>query len=315
MLVVSIIPQQYEVAAEFTASQERTDLAGINVAVYWGTTLDSVVASKDALVHMYEWMNATVDVVNETEVKDGILDDYDIFAIPGGNPITFTNRFGTAGRAVIRDWVRRGGSYFGICGGAMFATRLTSFSGGTSYYQLNLFNGTVMGPIGSLSGMTKLHVNTSCTGPDLGDLPSTTMSNYQGGGYYIPDDDQEMITLATYDTNSQASLIASTCGTGTVCLSASHVEIEENSDRDGTDYYDNDYNDPDSEWNLMLKISIWQVESSTWVAPSTTTETTTETTNDTTPIENGDLSSFLPVIAVSGVIAVVVIVGVIFKRR
>ncbi|MDF1540957.1 MAG: hypothetical protein P1Q69_18825, partial [Candidatus Thorarchaeota archaeon] len=101
---------------------------------------------------------------------------------------------------------------------------------------------------------------------------------------------------------------------GTFCLSTTHVEIEENSDRDGTDYYDDNYNDPDSEWGLMLKISIWQVESSTYVPPPTTTESATETTNTTTP-EDDDWSSFLPVIAVSGVIAVVLIVGVIFKQR
>jgi len=40
MLMISLIPQQYETAAEFTTSQERTDLTGIKVAVYWGTTLD-----------------------------------------------------------------------------------------------------------------------------------------------------------------------------------------------------------------------------------------------------------------------------------
>ncbi|MDF1540531.1 MAG: BPL-N domain-containing protein, partial [Candidatus Thorarchaeota archaeon] len=217
MMMVSMTPQDYEVAAEFTNSQSRTDLTGINVAVYWGTALHSVVASTDALVHMYEWMNATVDIVNETQVKEGILEDYQIFAMPGGNPVTFKNRFGSAGRAAIHDWVRRGGSYFGICGGAMFATRLTSFNGDSLYFQLNLFNGTVFGPITGVSGMTKLHVNTSCTGPDLSDLASTTLSNYQGGGYYVADEGQEMLTLATYDVNSEASIIASACGSGTFC--------------------------------------------------------------------------------------------------
>ncbi|MBN2230192.1 MAG: hypothetical protein JW779_11450, partial [Candidatus Thorarchaeota archaeon] len=70
--------------------------------------MSGVVASKDALVKMYEWMNATVDVLNHTQIIENGLDAYRILAVPGGNPITFTNRFASAGRAVIRDWVSRG---------------------------------------------------------------------------------------------------------------------------------------------------------------------------------------------------------------
>jgi glutamine amidotransferase-like uncharacterized protein len=320
LLIVGAIPGQQDVAAEPVLSDTRVDLTGIKVAVYEGTTLDSVVASTEALVHMYEWMNATVDILNATQIQEGMLDDgYEILAFPGGNPITFTNRFKTAGRAAIRDWVSRGGSYFGICGGAMFAIRLTSWNGGTTYYQLNIVNGTCMGPIGSLNGMTDLHVNTSSNGPDLSGISTTLSSNYQGGGYYVADEGAEMYTLATYDVNSQPALIASTFGTGTVCLSATHVEIEENSDRDGTDHYDDALDDPDSEWDLMLQISIWQVESSTYVAPtttSTTTESTTEeTTNDTVSTPDNPLTSLLPVFAVAGVVVVVVIAGIVLKRQ
>ncbi|MHA2424703.1 MAG: BPL-N domain-containing protein [Candidatus Thorarchaeota archaeon] len=319
LLLIGTIPGQQDVAAESVFADVRVDLTDVKVAVYEGTSLDSVIASTEALVAMYEWMNATVDIVNATQVQEGILDDgYEIFAVPGGNPITFTNRFKTAGRAAIRDWVSRGGSYFGICGGAMFAIRLTSFSGDTSYYQLNLVNGTCMGPIGGLSGMTTLHVNTSSDGPDLSGISTTLSSNYQGGGYYVADEGAEMYTLATYDENSQPALIASTLGTGTVCLSASHVEIEENSDRDGTGYYDDDLDDPDSEWDLMLQISIWQVESSTYVAPSTTTtteSTTEETTNTTESTTDNPLISLLPVVAVAGVVVVLVIAGIVLKRQ
>jgi glutamine amidotransferase-like uncharacterized protein len=298
----------------------RTDLSGIKVAVYVGTSLSGVVASKDALVHMYEWMNATVDVVNETEIQDGILDanGYEILAFPGGNPVTYNNRLSSNGRAAIKGWVGRGGSYFGICGGAMLACRVVAFSGGHTYYPLVLFNGSACGPIGTIGGMVTLHMNTSCTGPDLSSIPATLESNYQGGGYYVPDEGQEMITLATYDYNSEAGLVASTFGTGTVCLSATHVELEENSDRDGTSYYDS-LDDPDSEWDLMLQISLWQIEASTWTEAPTTTTTdtdtsTTGTTNDTTLVDD-PLSSLIPVLAVTGVVAVVVIVGVFVKRR
>ncbi|MFW9810216.1 MAG: hypothetical protein ACFFE6_12640, partial [Candidatus Thorarchaeota archaeon] len=46
-----------------------------------------------------------------------------------------------------------------------------------------------------------------------------------------------------------------------VFISSPHFEYEENDSRDGTDYMD-EYNDPDSEWPLLLEISKWLVESS-----------------------------------------------------
>ncbi|MFW9920083.1 MAG: BPL-N domain-containing protein [Candidatus Thorarchaeota archaeon] len=316
LLLVISTPYQQQTAAESIPAQARTDLTGIKVAVYEGTSLASVIASKDALVHMYEWMNATVDVLNVTQIINEGLNEYRILAMPGGNPITFTNRFGSAGRAVIREWVSRGGSYFGICGGAMFAVRVTDY-GDPSYYQLNLWNGTVQGPLGSVNGMTEIAVNTTCSGPDLGGVPASLSSNYQGGGYYVPDEGQSAYTytLATYDYNSQPALIASTYGTGTVCLSATHVEIEEDGDRDGTTYYDDTCDDSDSEWDLMLQISLWQIESSTWVEPTPTSSTTTTTTatNETIPDVTLDM---VPVAIVASIaIVVVVLTVVIFKKR
>ena len=73
-----------------------TDLSGLKVAVYVGTSLSGPVASKDALVHMYEWMNATVNVVNDTEIQNGILDanGYEILAVPGAHPTTMSSHLG-----------------------------------------------------------------------------------------------------------------------------------------------------------------------------------------------------------------------------
>ena len=47
-------------------------------------------------------------------------------------------------------------------------------------------------------------------------------------------------------------------GLGTVFLSNPYPEYEEGNDRDGTMEFDY-YNDPDSEWGLLLKISRWLV--------------------------------------------------------
>ncbi len=341
LLLVSSI-QHDTVVANHVVSESRSDLSGLNVAVYYGTELSAVVASRIALVHMYQWMNASsVDVLNDTEIQNGALYDYDILAMPGGNPISFSIHLGTLGMDAIREWVFRGGSYFGICGGAMFACRVVSFSGDDSYYPLKLFNGTCMGPVGTLGGMVTINVNTTCAGPDLANLSATNEILYQGGGYYVPDEGQDMYTLATYNYTSGAAMIAANYGNGTICLSAPHPEYEENHTRDGTDYWDDDYNDPDSEWELMLRASLWQVETSIWVLPTTTSTTTIETTttssttttstavtttesttttaepnttSETTPA-SASFDLLIPIAALSGITVVLVIVVVVLKRK
>ncbi len=92
-----------------------------------------------------------------------------------------------------------------------------------------------------------------------------------------------------------------------------HPEIEENSDRDGTDFLDT-YDDPDSEWDLMCEISLWQIEASTWVTPIETTTSTTTTTNSTTPVGT-PLSPDLLVIGGIGATIIVIAVLVIVKKR
>ncbi|MFX0107571.1 MAG: BPL-N domain-containing protein [Candidatus Hodarchaeota archaeon] len=316
-MVLLLTSMHYDPAiANPTFSEERTDLSGIKVAVYNGTSVSSCIASRIGLVNMYEWMSATVDVLNATDIQIGALENYEILAMPGGNPLTFNYEIGVNGTDNIRNWVSRGGSYFGICGGAMYASKAICFSGTTSYYQLSLFNGTVTGPIEGLYGLTKLDMNTGCAGPNLSDIPKTLNSLYLGGGYYVPDEGQSVFTLATYDENSERAIIASTFGHGSYCLSAVHTEIEENSDRDGTDKWDS-HDDQDSEWGLMLEVSIWQIESTTWVTPSetTTTTTTTDSTDTTSPPWNDLMGANLPIIALSGVLIVAVLFVVILKRR
>lgn len=95
-----------------------------------------------------------------------------------------------------------------------------------------------------------------------------------------------------------------------------HPEYEENSDRDGTRDLDT-YDNPDSEWELMLQISLWQVESSTWVNPpaTPTTTITTTTSNETTPLQPDTSTPLMPALAVSDIIIVAVIAIEFLKKR
>lgn len=230
-----------------------TGMEGVRVAVYNGRGAMS--SGSTALLNMFRWMNAEANYVNSTEIQQGVLDGYDIIVFPGGSPFDYYTYLGTIGRNAVIDFIAGGGSYFGICGGSVFGT--------TNY--LGLFNGHASGAVnGSETKVIPMIVNTNSTGPDLSNEPSTYEILYWNSGYFYSSNATYMSTvipIILYTQNNEPAMIAFKFGNGTVFLSHPHPEYEENGVLDGIDQFDY-HNDPDSEWNLLLKVSLWLVQAS-----------------------------------------------------
>jgi glutamine amidotransferase-like uncharacterized protein len=261
------------------AQIESDDLTGVNVAIYQGAGVMG--SSYIALTRMFEWMNASVTSVNASQVRDNFLNNYDILVIPGGSESTCNSELDAEGKQKVKDFVSNGGSYFGICGGATFGASYLSFFGG--------FMNPVSEP-GSILHMTTMHINQSSTGPDLSDCPENVSTLYYASQYFTPKAGTSVHVIASYDYNGKAGMIAFNHGYGTVFLSSPHPEYEEDGDRDDTafaDYFD----DPESEWDLLLRVSKWLVEAST-ISPD-----------------------FLLIVAASTVGVVVVVAAVVLYRR
>ncbi|MFX1326932.1 MAG: BPL-N domain-containing protein [Promethearchaeota archaeon] len=230
----------------FGVSQIQTDLEGVNVRVYNdnGVLQNSYVA----LTEMFKWMNATVSTINSDNILSGSLIDCDILVYPGGNTFLYRVSLENEGIDIIRNFLWKGGSYFGICGGALFGTD-----------GLNLIDGSFLPTTPEIPGGTyiiEMNVNQESTGPDLSDEPASYQLLYWESQYYYSEDMSIINPIMTYLHNNQPGMITFGYGTGTVFLSFPHPEYEENSDRDGTSDFDS-YDDPDSEWNLLFKISLW----------------------------------------------------------
>ncbi|MFX0108026.1 MAG: BPL-N domain-containing protein [Candidatus Hodarchaeota archaeon] len=240
----------------------KVDLTGVNVAIYESYIDTRVITSRTALVNMFTWMNATVDIINTTEIENGILWNHEIFAIPEGLGPFIENQLGEDAEQEIRDWVAAGGSYIGVRGSAAIAVPDSYYEGHNETFDLNLFNG-ISYQEEEIDGteMTEILINRDSTGPDLSAMPENMSILYQTGRYFEAYEGQEMIVIARYAVDNEPCMIASHYGDGTVFLSSPHFEYEENSDRDGTDHMD-EYNDPDSEWPLMLTICLWLLSDS-----------------------------------------------------
>ena len=109
-------------------------------------------------------------------------------------------------------------------------------------------------------------------------------------------------TIATYEYNGRAGMIACEYGNGTVFLSSPHPEYEEDGARDDPTAYDY-LDDPDSEWALLFSVSKWLIEAS-YVEPSSSTTTPTPSPFD------------LPLIVVASTASVIVVLAVaVYYRR
>jgi glutamine amidotransferase-like uncharacterized protein len=245
------------------ANVTRSDMTNIRVGVYYGAESVSD-SSRTALVRMFEWMNATVEILHPSDVKSGELAGYHMVVIPGGNAGNYISDLGTTGLEKIRSFVREGGSYFGVCAGAYLACDTLIWEGVGIQYQLDIFNGTGVGAIDEIApwpnyGMCSIEVNRSSTVIDLSDEPNEHRVMYYGGPFFVLDNPEDAQTLATYSVNDEPAMIALGFHEGRAFLSGPHAEWEEDSERDGIDQFDI-YDDEGSEWPMMLSVSLWLVE-------------------------------------------------------
>ncbi|MHA2065444.1 MAG: BPL-N domain-containing protein [Candidatus Thorarchaeota archaeon] len=298
-----------------SSTVQPTDLTGIKVAVYEGVTdgQSSSLSSRTALFWMFRWMNATVDVVTAAEIRNGVLDDYDIVAVPGGWAWAYFQDLDASGVAIIRQFVENGGAFFGVCAGAFFACDNIRWEGGYIQYSLDLYPNIGNGPIEEIAAwpgrnMTRINLNKGVDGPDLSGEPDSHTVMYYGGPYFETSGTEGVATLATYDINDEPAIISYQYEQGRIVLSGPHVEWEEDADRDGVAWV-NVYDDEGSEWNMMLQIGIWLSED-TSVTSTTTSTTTPATTTNTTTVDPSPAPTPLEIDPVIGLVAIFAIVAV-----
>lgn len=303
----------------FQNAQEG-DLTGITVGLYesYSSSTDNrVELSRTALYNMFLWMNASVHILNKTDILNGALWACEIICIPEGLGPNIQLNLGYDAMDMIKEWIALGGSYIGVRGSSTIAFSDGYFEGSNETFYMELINGTSIGmPTYGYIVMSELSLNKDIpNGPDFTQFPDTMNVFWRTGRYFVAHEGQEMMTLASYTWNDQPAIIAARYGEGIVLASSPQFEFEEDSDRDDVDYYDDSYEDPDSEWPLVLEICKWMIDESPTVA-NTTTWTYSESASTTTNAD--DLPLVIPpefiLVGVVGVIAIVVL-AVLLRRK
>ena len=293
-------------------AQTTTDLSGVSVGVFdIGYYDPRVNESRTAIVSMLEWMNATIRSFNKTDIVNGSLFACEVLVIPEGLGPNIEWALKEDGLQAIRDWIAAGGSYIGVRGSAAMAVKDSYFEGRWTEFDFAVINGTSY-EVTDLSSfvMTNVSINRECTGPDLSDMPDKLCVYFRTGRYILPNEGQELIYIANYTHNNLPAMVASYYGQGNVFISSPHFEFEENSNRDGTDEFD-EFDDPDSEWPFILEITKWLVES------SPTVQNLTEWPISPTNPPPADLNFPIEVFIIGGGLGVIVFAAMVIyvKKR
>ena len=217
--------------------------------------------SVQAAEKMFEWMGYSTERIDADDIKSGVLTYFKLLCVPGGNMYNYAEDLSSEGVENIRSFVRDGGGYVGICGGAYFAGEKVVWQGTQlPMLSLNFFPGTAQGPYDEIvpypdSIMCLVNI-VDTTHPVTRSEPDSAWILYYWGPALLPDADVDVDTLGKYDVIDEPAILALQYGSGRVFLIGTHPEIEEDSDRDGVTECD-ELDDRGSDWELMRNATHW----------------------------------------------------------
>lgn len=121
-------------AKQYLSTEERSSLVDrkerrtgqIRVGVY--CDVGAGPSHKDLLKALEKFEDVSVRKLMADDIRNGALDDVDVLIQPGGSGGGQGRHLGENGRETIRSFIREGGGFIGICGGAFLATADYSWS-------------------------------------------------------------------------------------------------------------------------------------------------------------------------------------------
>ncbi|MBN1313909.1 MAG: hypothetical protein JXA42_00505, partial [Anaerolineales bacterium] len=152
-----------------------------------------------------DWVEICAD-----EVNDEGLEQTDSFWLPGGWSGDYEERITPVGMENIRQFVRQGGRFVGICAGAFFASALITWEGESFDYPAGLFAGQTVGPVASIApwpqhAMTSIELDPRH--PINAALTTPRRQLYYGGPFFVPNGSQQVDIVAKYAENGQPAAI------------------------------------------------------------------------------------------------------------
>lgn len=241
-----------------------------DVAIYAdnGTWNKSVIASKN----MFEWMGLSVRIIEADFINTNRLNEFKILCFPGGDMYQYSLDISIQGKENIREFIKNGNGYIGICGGAYFASSSVRWRNNIlPITPLALFKGSAEGPNDFIVLYPKWDmciIDLSDTNHAITKGIKTPQSILYYWGPVLKPEPGIVTILGTYNAVNQPAMVAFEYGAGRVFLIGTHPEIEEDDYRDQIDFPDttingmfypgkNSLSDSGSDWPLMKNGVKW----------------------------------------------------------
>ena len=171
--------------------------------------------------------------VSAEDVRNGVLKDYDVYIQGGGGSRAEADTLKPAGRDAIREFVRNGGGYIGVCAGAYLAAS-------DKDYQLSILNARVVDRAHWARGRGNVILDFSKTGQQELKLTSDKVTlMYHQGPLLAPDTNASLppyTPVALFETEvalngaphgvmqGTTAMASSTFGKGRVFVISPHPE-------------------------------------------------------------------------------------------
>ncbi len=197
----------------------------IRVAIYndtgvWGSGID-------AIMLYLKSRGISFSLINATAIKNGGLENFTILIMPGGWAYDYWLALGYKGNEMIKEFVKDGGAYLGICAGAYYASKAIMWEAGIYHYSLGIANLVAIGPKKNYTWPSEiiLKINSTEKGIKLG-FNKTFNAVYIGGpefGYLS----KNITVLAVYGDDGKPAIVLTGYGKGKIALSGIHLEVRE----------------------------------------------------------------------------------------
>ncbi len=212
-------------ASAETMGDCRETLKRLHVAVYAGP--GTWRSGLEALFLYLESRGIKYEVVNETQILEGSIENYDVLVIPGGWAYDYFKSLGYEGENKIKEFVSNGGGYLGICAGAFYASKAIIWESRSYYYSLGIADVDAVGPKEDFPWPTQGYVviNLSDIVQALG-LNKIYTALYYGGPELV-NPSSDVYVLAVYGDDGEPVIVLDRYGNGRIALTGVHLEVRE----------------------------------------------------------------------------------------
>lgn len=166
------------------------------------------------------------EIIGNEWIKDAVL-----LVMPGDADLPYAKKLNGAGNHNIKNYVKNGGAYLGICAGSYYGANYVEFDKGGELEvlgnrELAFFPGKAIGPnLAKYDYKNDSGARAAIIKLELANVTESTIY-YNGGGYFENAADYKNVSVLGYYKDHLPAIIYISYGKGNVILSGVHFEYD-----------------------------------------------------------------------------------------